>query len=101
MPRLPLLAAVPFVLAGLAACGTSTLPANEVATKAEDALQQQIGVRPTISCPDDVKAEVGVKTRCTLTGGDDPTRYGVTVTVTSVDGTNAEFDIQVDQQPQA
>jgi hypothetical protein len=94
-------AAVPVLLVGLSACGSGTLSADEVATKAEDALEQQIGVRPTISCPDDVKAEVGATTRCTLTGGDDPTKYGVSIKVTSVKGDNAKFDVKVDEQPQA
>ena len=100
MPRSrPLLAAVPILLVGLSACGSSTLSRDEVATKAEDALEQQIGVRPNISCPDDVEAKVGAQTRCTLTGGDDPTEYGVSINVTEVDGDNAKFDIQVDDQP--
>jgi hypothetical protein len=97
--RRPLLAAVPVLLVGLAACGSGTLSSDEVASKAEDALEQQIGVRPTITCPDDVKAEVGAETRCTLTGGDDPTEYGVSIRVTEVDGDNATFDIKVDEQP--
>ena len=97
--RLPLLAAFPILLVGLSGCGSGTLSADEVATKAEDALEQQVGARPTISCPDDVKAEVGAQTRCTLTGGDDPAEYGVSIKVTEVDGDNAKFDIQVDDQP--
>jgi hypothetical protein len=102
--RLRSLVAAPFLLAGLAACSlslssTTTLSADTVASSAEDALEEQIGVRPSISCPEDVEAKVGAKTRCTLTGGDDPTEYGVTVTVTSVDGKNALFDVEVDDQP--
>jgi hypothetical protein len=99
--RLRLLAAIPFLLAGLTACSsTAVLTADTVATSAEDALEEQIGIRPTISCPEDVEAKVGEKTRCTLTGGDDPTEYGVTVTVTSVEGKNATFDVEVDEKPQ-
>jgi len=99
--RLRSLAVVPFLLAGLAACSsTKVLTADTVATSAEDALEEQIGARPDISCPDDVEAEVGAETRCTLTAGDDPTEYGVTVTVTSVEGSNATFDVEVDEQPQ-
>ena len=95
-------AVVVFLLAGLVACsGNKVLTADTVATSAEDALEEQIGVRPTISCPDDVDAEVGAKTRCTLTAGDDPTEYGVTVTVTSVEGSDATFDVAVDEQPQS
>ena len=98
--RLRLLTAVPVVLVGLSACGGSaTLKADEVATKAEDALEHKIGVRPDISCPDDVKAEVGAKTRCTLTAGDDPAEYGVSITVNKVEGADATFDIRVDDQP--
>jgi hypothetical protein len=104
--RLRSLAVAPVLLTGLVACsvsvGTSSSPmlsADTVASSAEDALEEQIGVRPSISCPDDVEAKVGAETRCTLTGGDDPTEYGVTVTVTSVDGKDATFDVQVDDEP--
>ncbi|HEY4630897.1 MAG TPA: DUF4333 domain-containing protein, partial [Blastococcus sp.] len=96
----PQLAIVPVLLVGLSACGgTATLSSDEVATKAEDALEKQVGTRPDISCPEDVKAEVGATTRCTLTAGDDPTEYGVSIKVKEVDGSNAKFDIQVDDQP--
>jgi len=87
------------LLVGLAACGTSPLPAEEVAEKAEDALEEQIGTRPEISCPDDLEAEVGTETRCTLTAGGDPTEFGVTITVTEVDGENVAFDVEVDEEP--
>jgi hypothetical protein len=97
--RARLLAAVPFLLAGLAACGTGTLAAEDAAEKAEDALEGQIGTRPEISCPDDLEAEVGAETRCTLTAGGDPTEYGVTITVTSVEGDTVNFDVEVDEEP--
>ena len=100
MPRrLRVLAATPFLLLGLAACSASTLAAEDTAEKAEDALEEQIGTRPDISCPDDLEAEVGAETRCTLTAGEDPTEYGVTVTVTSVDGDTVNFDVEVDEEP--
>jgi hypothetical protein len=97
--RLRLLAATPLLIGGLAACGAGTLAADEVAEKAEDALEEQIGARPDISCPEDLEAEVDAQTRCTLTAGGDPTEYGVTVTVTSVEGDVANFDVEVDEQP--
>jgi hypothetical protein len=90
---------LPALAFGLAACGTPTLSADDVAKGAEDALEKQVGQRPDVTCPDDVEAKVGNETRCTLTGGDDPTEYGVTVTVTSVDGNNATFDVVVDDEP--
>lgn len=96
--RLALLVAVLLLGLGLAACSLS-LARDEVATKAEDALETEVGARPEISCPDDLEAEVGAETRCILTAGDDPTEYGVTITVTAVDGADAEFDIVVDEEP--
>lgn len=50
-----------------------------------------------VSCPD-LAAQVGASQRCSLTSGTET--YGVTVTVTSVAGTDVKFDIQVDQTPQ-
>jgi hypothetical protein len=50
-----------------------------------------------VSCPD-LPARVGASQRCSLTSGKDT--YGVTVTVTSVQGTDVKFDIQVDRTPQ-
>ena len=103
--RLALLVAVPLLLPGLAACsvsifGGNVLEADTVATEAEDALEEQVGARPDISCPDDLEAEVGAETRCTLTAGGEPEEYGVTITVTAVEGDDAEFDIVVDEAPQ-
>jgi hypothetical protein len=49
-----------------------------------------------VSCPD-LPATVGASERCTLKAGADS--YGVTVTVTGVQGTDVKFDIQVDQTP--
>jgi hypothetical protein len=98
--RLPLLAATPFLLLGLAACGSSVLSSDTVEKGAADALEEQVGARPEVSCPEDLAAEVGAEARCTLTASDDPTEYGVTVTVTSLDGETANFDVQVDDQPQ-
>ena len=72
-----------------------------MATGAEDALEKKVGTRPDVSCPDDLEAKVGAETTCTLTAGDDPTKYGVSVTVTSVDGETADFDVKVDDHPQS
>jgi len=97
--RLRLLLAAPFLAAGLAACGSSSLAADDVATGAEDALEAEVGARPDVSCPDDLEAEVGAETRCTLSVEGDDQEYGVTVTVTSVEGDTANFDVQVDEEP--
>jgi hypothetical protein len=93
---LPLL---PLLLVVLTGCAASTLAAEDVATKAEDALEEQSGVRPDITCPEDLAAEVGARTSCRLTAGDDPTAYGVQVTVTSIEGDRVRFGIEVDREP--
>ncbi len=99
-PRLRLLIASPVLLLGLAACGTSVVTAEDTAAKAEEALEEEIGVRQDVSCPDDLEAEEGAETRCLLTtAGEDPTQFGVTVTVTSVEGDTVNFDIRVDDEP--
>jgi hypothetical protein len=97
--RLRLLAVTPLLALTLAACSSSDLTADDVAQGAEDALEAEVGARPDISCPDDLPAEVGATTRCTLSAGGDPQKYGVTVTVTQVDGTTAHFDVKVDKTP--
>ena len=98
---------LPVLVAGAAlalpACGSvvlsaDTLTAAEVATAAEDALEEQVGTRPDITCPDGLAEEEGASTRCTLTGGEDTVQYGVTVTVTSTDGTT-RIGVQVDDGP--
>ena len=50
-----------------------------------------------VSCPD-LAAQLGASQRCSLVSGTET--YGVTVTVTSVQGTDVKFDIQVDKTPQ-
>ena len=53
-------------------------------------------MRLSSPCPDDLIGRVGVKMRCMLSAGSD--KIGLTVTVTSVEGKNVKFDIDVDQQ---
>ncbi len=96
--RLLLVLSAPVLGAGLAACG-NVVPADDVATAAEDSLEQQVGIRPDVTCPEDLEAEVGAETRCTLTVDGDPEEYGVTVTVTAVEGEEAQFDVVVDDRP--
>jgi hypothetical protein len=78
---------------------TDTLSADEVATTAEDALEQEVGTRPDITCPEELAKEEGATTRCTLTGGDDPVEYGVTVTVTSTTDGDTRIGVEVDDEP--
>jgi len=76
-----------------------TYPPDQVAERAEDALAGQIGARPAVTCTDGLPGEVGAEIRCTLTAGDDPTRYGVTLTVTAVEADDVRFDVEVDDEP--
>ncbi len=91
--------ALALLLATAACGGPGALTAEEVAARAEDSLEEQAGTRPDITCPDELPAEVGSEMRCTLTVDGDPAEYGVTVTITSVDGDTAAFDVVVDDQP--
>lgn len=85
------------VALGLAACTvTASVPKDQVAQQISDQLTQTVGQRPdSVNCPQDLPATVGSSVRCTLTAGTDS--LGVTATVTSVDGTNVRFNVQVDQ----
>ena len=83
----------------VAGCGTPAVPADEVADDVATLLEDQVGVRPEIACPDELPVEVGAQMRCTLTAGEDPTEYGVTVTVEAVDGDKPAYSVEVDQEP--
>ena len=98
--RTALLALLPVIAVTTAGCGPSVVPAREVATAAEQALEKQVGTRPNISCPHDLEAKVGATTRCTLTADGLDGTYGVTVRVRSVQGGKANFDVTVDAQPE-
>ena len=93
-----LLVPATLLLAGLSACGTDALSAARVAASAEQAQEKETGVRPHITCPKELIVEVGAQTRCRLTAAGDPTRYGVTVTVMSVDGDTPDLQVQVDEE---
>jgi hypothetical protein len=87
------------LLVGLTACGSDALPARQVAASAEKALERQTGFRPDVTCPKPLEAKVGAKARCTLTAAGDPTEYGVTVTVRSIDGDTPDLQVEVDSEP--
>ncbi|HEX4557619.1 MAG TPA: DUF4333 domain-containing protein [Mycobacterium sp.] len=76
-----------------------TVNKDDVAKQITDQLTQQFGRAPdAVTCPDDLKGDVGATTRCHLT--DQGTTYGVTVTVTSVASDDVKFDFKVDDQPE-
>ncbi len=88
----------------LAACsksvsvGEPAVPKEQVQTDAQTQLTKAVGQKlPPISCPDDLKAKLGEKMICTVTLSGKP--YDVTVTVTSVNGTDVKYDVKVASTP--
>ncbi|MFD5874507.1 DUF4333 domain-containing protein [Streptomyces sp. NPDC060322] len=73
------------------------LSAEKLATTVSEKLARTTGQpKPDISCPEDLAGKVGTTTRCKLTANDGST-LGVTVTVTSVEGEQINFDIKADE----
>lgn len=81
-------------LMGLAACGQATVPAADVEQQVATQLEAQVGQAPdSVTCPGDLPAQMGAKLECELTAGGDT--LPVFVTVTAVNGTDVNFDIEV------
>ncbi len=86
-------AAMTAVLA-LSACSTSlTVSKSTVEEKIKSSLGPQISAPiESVSCPQDLKGEVGATMDCTMAvSGQDHT---VRVTVTTVEGSNVNFDMK-------
>lgn len=79
--------------------GPSAVAADVVAEQSSEMLAKEMGQAPPddFTCSDDLPAEVDAEIRCELVDGDQT--YGVTITTTSVDGDNVEWDILVDDTP--
>lgn len=95
---------IPCALAGLligtAGCssGAKTVSKSDVESQISQKMTDPAGNKPeSVSCPDALKATVGAKLDCTMRIKDQT--YSVNVTVTSVEGDTAKFDIKVDDQP--
>lgn len=75
-----------------------TVPASGLEEQIATMLAQQVGVLPqSVTCPAPLDGVVGTEMRCELFDGTDT--YGLTVTVTNVEGTTVNFNIKVDDQP--
>jgi len=79
--------------------GKGTIFADQVETQAEDSLGEKYGTRPEITCPEDLDGEVGATTRCVLGVSGDEAKYGLTVEVTSLDGSEYSLSFRVDESP--
>lgn len=76
----------------------NTIDKNQVASQISDQLAQQFGSKPeSLTCPDNLKGTQGATLRCQLVDGGQ--KYGVTVTVNSVDGSDVNFGFKVDEKP--
>jgi hypothetical protein len=95
-PRLPASALLLLTVAGCG--GTDVVSRAEVEKQTRAGLTKSVGQQaPPASCPDELKAEVGATTRCTM-DFEDNKRLGITVKVSSVDGSDVKFAIQADDE---
>lgn len=93
-----LLLVVPALLVVAACSSTPVITQSTLEEQAIAELTASVGQAPdSLTCPGDLNAEVGATSRCELTAGD--STYGVTITVTAVNGDVAEFDVVVDDTP--
>jgi hypothetical protein len=91
--RLALVVAAPVLGLGLTACGSS-IEQDELESQVAGAIESQLGVRPDVSCPGDLDAEVDATTECTATDPESGEELQLRITVTSVEDERAEFDIE-------
>jgi hypothetical protein len=81
---------------GSVSIGGKVLDKAEVEQGASDALAKVVGKAPdSVTCPGDLDAKVGATERCTLTAGSH--ELGMTVTVKSVEGDTANYEVKVDK----
>jgi hypothetical protein len=90
--RLPLLAVAPVLGLGLTACGSS-IGQDELEKQVSSTLESRFGVAADVSCPGDLDAEVDATTECSAIDPDSGEKIRLRITVTSVEGDTADFDI--------
>jgi hypothetical protein len=77
-----------------ASTAPSTVSSSKVSGLAEDALEQQIGIRPSIDCGvDEFPLEDGASRTCTLTDPTTDEQFDAEVSLSDVQG--GEFHVQV------
>ena len=82
----------------LAGCGgPATVKSAEVEKEARTELSKSVGQQaPPVSCPKDLELEVGNTMHCQMDFGNEGT-LGVTVKVTSVDGSDGKLSFVADE----
>lgn len=77
-----------------ASIGDVTVDKADLAEQVKPLAEQITGVAPdSVDCPDDLKGEVDATATCTADFGGE--QHDFTATVTSVDGTDVEFDLEM------
>jgi phenylpyruvate tautomerase PptA (4-oxalocrotonate tautomerase family) len=82
------------LVSGLSACSTgpAAVGKDDVASQISTKMTDAAGNKPeSVTCPDDLKAVVGAQLNCGMKVKGQP--FNVNVTVTSVDGDQAKFDM--------
>jgi hypothetical protein len=79
----------------LTAC-SATIKPEGAAQSVVDLVSEQTGFTPAdVTCPDDVKADVGVEFDCTFTGPEN-TPYAAHMRIVKVEGENVVFDRSIE-----
>ncbi len=84
---------------GPIACGTAVVDKGDVAASVASILQEQGIPVQNSTCPDDLQAVAGESLRCEFTAGGQP--VDAVVTVTSVEGGTAHYDVRTEARPVA
>lgn len=72
------------------------LDAADVEARVSEQFQAQTGEAPdSVDCPEDLPAEQGAEIGCEVVMAGQP--LGITVTVSSIEGSTVNLDIQVDE----
>ena len=90
--RLVLLAVASVLGFALTGCGES-IEQGELEAQVASTIESRFGVAADVACPGDLDAEVDATTECTATDPDTGEESALRITVTSVDGETATFDI--------
>lgn len=83
-------------LLALAGCGAGAIDQADLEANISEQLAEETGeAAPDISCPGDLKAEVGATTECQLSVEGDDTTFPVAVEVTKVEDGVASYSVEV------
>jgi hypothetical protein len=90
---------VPALALIISACGTSTVPADDVAEEAQRVLGEELGTEVEVDCDDDLPGEKDAEITCLMTDPESGDTYDMTAVVTEVDGSNVNMTFTVAPEP--